>query len=379
MKNQTPRRNVLRLFPVIDWYIFREFMLPFIVLLLAFVFLFMIGDLFTDLGTFTASEHISTQEILDYFILKIPGNVRFILPISLLLACMYTMSNFGKHSEITAMRASGISLARCGFAIYFVAAVVTVITFGLNEGVVPDLDRAANELRTKARSINAFDQTYAMLVFRSSDRRRAWYFEDFDETKNRQETPIVIHAQREDGSLAWELRSNMAEYIPDSGWQFQECTYMPFPHKSFLPGKKEERKNFFLNAIEVPESQRDIMLSIKPPDELPMDALIRRLKQTKPEAQRMMGKYQTILYYRFAFPFSCLIGVMMGLPLAGKSMRGGIMLSIVTAGILIVVYLMTAQIFGLLGQNGIVPPWIGGLAPTIAFFVYAIWQITKAD
>lgn len=377
--NPKNQRHPFKIYPVIDWYIFREFMIPFLVLLLAFVFLFMIGDLFADLGTFASAEAITSADMLNYFLLKIPGNVRFIFPISLLLACMYTMSNFGKHSEITAMRASGISLVRCGLSIYAVASMVTLITFALNEGVVPDLDRAAKELRAKARNAAAFDETYSMLVFRSADARRAWFFEEFNESGDIQNSQIILHNQRMDGSLEWELRADSACYVREKGWTFYHCQLTPYPLGSFLPGKKEFKNEFFLNAMEVPESQRDIMLSIKPPDELPMGTLIRRLHQTNPEAKRLIAKYETILYFRFAFPWSCLIGVMMGIPLAGKGSRGGVMMSIVIAGILIVVYLMCAQIFGLLGQNDRLPSWFAGLGPTIFFFFYALYQIRKTD
>ena len=38
--------------PTLDGYIFREFMIPFSVLIFAFIFLFLIGDIFNDLNDF---------------------------------------------------------------------------------------------------------------------------------------------------------------------------------------------------------------------------------------------------------------------------------------------------------------------------------------
>ena len=79
------------LLPILDMYILREFMIPFSILLFAFVFLFLIGDVFNDLGDFL--EHKSSFVTgVKYFAYKMPGNIRFVLPISVLLACMYTLT-----------------------------------------------------------------------------------------------------------------------------------------------------------------------------------------------------------------------------------------------------------------------------------------------
>lgn len=378
-QSENLRRKSFAIFPVIDLYIFREFMIPFIMLVIAFVFLFMIGDIFTHLGALASSDTITLMEMIWFFFLKVPGNVRFILPIALLLSCMYTMANFGKHSEITALRASGISLARSGLSIYCVAVIVTFLSFGLSEGVVPDLERHADELGLKARNVENFDSMYSMLIFRSSDRKRAWYFREFDEHNNVQSESVIVLATRTDGSLAWELHAKGAEFFPDSGWSFSDCTYIPHPAGAFLPGAREHFDSYFLNAVEVPETHHDIRLSIMPPDQIPIAEVFRRLEQTRPESTRLIAKYKTIIYSRFTFPFACLIGVMMGIPLAGKNARGGVMLSIVIAGVLIVVYLMTAQIMGLLAEGERIPPVIGGFAPTCIFFLYALWQIIRSD
>ena len=122
--------------PILDLYILREFLLPLIVLILGFTTLFMIGDIFDDLSDFLDHKGTLTQ-IITYFTLKIPGNIRFILPISVLLSCMYTMVSLGKNHEITAMRASGVSVQRCSYSIYFIAIIVAGITCWFNESLVP--------------------------------------------------------------------------------------------------------------------------------------------------------------------------------------------------------------------------------------------------
>ena len=76
------------LLPTLDFYVFREFMIPFSILLFAFTFLFLIGDIFNDLSDFLDGK-APFAVTARYFIAKMPGNIRFVLPISVLLACMH--------------------------------------------------------------------------------------------------------------------------------------------------------------------------------------------------------------------------------------------------------------------------------------------------
>ncbi len=372
------KRKKFGIFKVLDLYILREFMIPFSILLISFVVLFMLGDMFERLNVFTNSKTASLWDTICYFGYKIPGNIRFILPISLLLACMYSMANLGKNSEITAMRSSGISLIRCGLSIYVVSFVITLATFGVNEGFVPEFERKAEAIRNYAED-GQLNAGYGWLIYRSTDQRRTWFFDAFDEVNPVQNSPLIIKCDNGEGQLRWEIRADSARYVEGRGWELYSCERVPFIAATNLPGRKETIDSLFLNAIEVPERHQDIVLSIKPDAELPMLALKRRLDQTPKESVRLIAKYETILYFRFAFPFSCLIGVLLGIPLAGRSMRNGIMLPIAIAAAIVVIYLMSAQIFQVLGQSLIIPSYVAGLFPTIFFLGYAIWHVIKSD
>ena len=52
-------------------------------------------------------------------------------------------------------------------------------------------------------------------------------------------------------------------------------------------------------------------------------------------------------------------------------------MAIITAVGLIVVYIVVAQIFLVLGKNGTLWPWFAGLAPTIGFIAAGAWRILR--
>ena len=167
-----------RWFPLwtLDGYILREFLIKYSILMMVFVILFILSDVYRDISAFLEAR-ASMQDILLYLAYKLPGNIRFILPISMLLGCMWTMAAFGKNMEVTAMRASGVSLTRCGGSIFLMGLIVTGVNIYFNEGLVSNTERKAELLFDKAADRRRTVRN--LLAYSSTDRQRRWLFKTF--------------------------------------------------------------------------------------------------------------------------------------------------------------------------------------------------------
>ncbi len=366
-----PPKRRFSFLPILDRYVLKEFMIPLSALILAFTILFLIGDIFNDLNNFLEVK-APLAVTAEYFLLKIPGNIRFILPISVLLACMYTMANFGRYREITAMRASGISLLRCGGSIYFAAFIVTLVNFWFNETLVPYTERAAFILYRKVQCPEYEGTTMNMLQYRSSDKLRDWLFRNFDSNGVQKDVILKQYRLDKDGKkrIEWDIRASEASYVPNSGWEFRKVVRTPYSQKFFISGSSETLDSLILGPSDIPETPEEIMNAVKPPEDLPSWIIYEILDNNRNMAPSLRNVYSTILYYRLSFPWACFLCVFLGLPLAAKNERAGIFMSIVIAVAVVVVFQMLTQIFMVLGKQGIVPPLIAGLAPTLSFMAY---------
>ena len=364
--------------PTLDFYVLREFMIPFSVLMFAFTLLFLIGDIFNDLSDFLEYK-ASFQVTARYFLVKMPGNIRFVLPISVLLACMYTLANFGRNKEITAMRSSGLSLIRCGLAIFFVGFVVMLVNFWFNELLVPQTEQEAVLIREKLSNPKYEETMYRMLQYRSADKLRDWLFQNFDQNGVQHNVILKKYyfAAENDKVLEWDLRAAQAKFDPKTGWHFYHAVRTMYHRTLHLPGNPEKIPELVIPTREMPEQPEDIVNAVKPPEELPSWIIYNLLHDNASMVPTLRGMYETILYYRLAFPTVCFLCVFLGLPLAAKNERAGIFLSIITAVGVIVVYQLLTEIFLVLGKQGFVPPIVGGLTPTIIFLFYGWFFVVR--
>ncbi len=355
--------------PRLDMYVFKEFGIKLSVLLLVFVILFVLGDVFNELGDFLEADSPMSM-FINFLILKLPGNIRFVLPISILLGCMWTMATFGKNLEVTAMRASGVSLFRCGGAIIFVGFCFSLLNVYFNEALVPYTEREAQIVRSSA--LNKTD-TRRLLTYVSPDNDRNWFFRSF--ISGDENSGILLKRFRSDSSLDWDISAQKATFDEGKGWTFERVVRTPYSRDGLMPKKAEHIPVLNFPRSVIPETPEDIVNGIKDEEELPTWTIWSIVQRNPGMPERLKDIYMTVFYYRLAFPWACFLACFLGIPLATKNERSGSLLAIITAVVVIVVYIVMAQIFLVLGKRGIMPSMIAGLAPTLFFLAYGYSKV----
>ncbi len=368
--------------PTLDGYILRAFLVPFFILLFAFTLLFMIMDMYNDVSDFLDNE-ASVRVSIQYFILKIPGNILFILPITVLLSCMYALANLGRTRELTAIRASGISLSRCGMPIFVVGFCVMLVNFYFNERLVPQTTHQAEVVRETVNNKHYIEESNARLQFHSGDRLRSWYFGQFDDDGYQEKVKLKIFTVNPDNPrhriLLRTIEAEKTRFVPETGWEF----YKPEIHEyseDGLPGDAiiPETDPLVFSEEEVPDKPSVIIKSVVEPEALSSLEIITILRDNPNMATNLRRIYWTIFFNRLAFPWACFLCAFFAFPLATKNERSGIFTAIATAVGIAVLYQVLNEVFMVAGKSGYLPPAIAGLTPTIVFGAYGIYLLKKA-
>src|SRR5258708_3013483 len=130
---------------LLDRYLLRELLEPLAYCLGGFLIFWISFDLFTTLAKIQ-EKHLTIPEAAEYYVIKTPELLVLVLPISLLLALLYTLTHLAKSHELTAIRAAGWSLWRLSVPFFLVGFACSGIVFALNELVVPVSLEAGEEI-----------------------------------------------------------------------------------------------------------------------------------------------------------------------------------------------------------------------------------------
>jgi len=121
----------------IQQYVVREYLKVFGLTLSSLILIYVIVLFFQKVDTFIKYQ-APFPLIFEYLLYKAPEVAfQWTLPYAVLLATLLTLGMLSRHSEITAMKAGGISLYRITIPLLFIAFLMSFISFLGNENLVP--------------------------------------------------------------------------------------------------------------------------------------------------------------------------------------------------------------------------------------------------
>lgn len=360
--------------PTLFRYLAREFIGPLLCCLVAFTSLFLVVDVLDVLQDLL--EHDAPiRQVLLYFALRQPVNLAQELPMGILLAASYVTTRLSRHHEVTAVRAAGVSLTQAFTPLWAASLLLAVASFYLTERVVPTCNAKAKTLLDTLTSRRpSRPSARAALAFRNAVGDRDWFFEAFSLGGPQQGVLIKQFAAKE-RTLVWELRARHATF-EDGRWVFTNGTVLTYDAGGALPEGPEEH---FARRVEpsLTETPAEILNSLRPADELSTIQIRRLLSYHQSLPQSTRDVFRTTLWFRLAFPLSCVVAALLGVSLCATRGRSSSLLGFATAVGLMVLYHVTCQLFVLLGKTGAVPPVLGGALPTVVFIGWGCWAMHR--
>jgi len=103
----------------------------------AFIFVMVASNILTQVASAIASGRVSGWEGLELVALLFPGVIPYALPLGLLTGVLIAFGRLSSQHELTAMKASGLSLSRIARPALWLAGGLALISAGLNLEIAP--------------------------------------------------------------------------------------------------------------------------------------------------------------------------------------------------------------------------------------------------
>ena len=143
---------------ILSRYILRQHVPPLGYALAALTCAMLVNQVAKQFGNFVG-KGLPWGVIIEVFALSIPFIVAMTLPMAVLVAVLYTFSHLAADNEVTAMKASGISVGRILAPVLGGAAIMAVISLFWNDQVLP---RSNHTLRTLLVDIQRKKPTFQL-------------------------------------------------------------------------------------------------------------------------------------------------------------------------------------------------------------------------
>lgn len=349
-------------------YILKEFLHVFILTLVAFISLYLLIDFFEKIDDLV--EHNATwYTVLQFFIYKIPLIFYQVAPVAVLLATIISLGMLSRHNEVTAIKASGISILRVTVPILISSWIVCVVAFAVNEGIAPVTNQRLEVIK-RIRIEGKADTT----VFQQG---RVWHRGDRIIYNMRYLDPRTKTIR---GFTLYELDSAFnlirridAGEVPwtGKGWLVKEGILREFKEGGLI--HTTPLSNW---TLPIPERPQDFERLERLAEEMGFQELRDYLKRLKREGYKPV-RYMVDLHNKLSFPMVSVIVALLGVPFAVKGGRhSGIAVGVGLSFIIGFSYWVIFAINTSLGYSGILPPVIASWLTNIIFGALGVLMFT---
>ncbi|MBN2283264.1 MAG: LPS export ABC transporter permease LptG [Deltaproteobacteria bacterium] len=351
---------------ILDRYISREFIKTFLLIMVSLVALYLIVDFFERLRMFL-SRDATVLQVVSYFFFTIPMIVTQMLPVSFLLAALITFAILSKNSEITAIRANGISLFRLSLPVIVLSIAACFLSFVLSEFITPAANERAKYIKLvevqKKKKLGSFTQNE--IWYRGDD--GIYNFAVYDPEKAMLKG-VRIYYLDQNMHLARRIDARKARW--EAGrWIFDDVMITTFPEE---PGSFPRIERYSTTEIDLPEQPSDFLIVQKDTDEMgffELRSYIRKIRSEGYDATR----YITDMHGKIAFALVNVILGVLGISFSLRTERsGGIARSIGTGIIIGFSYWIVFAFAVSLGRSGSLPPLLAAWAANLILGLVAV-------
>lgn len=355
---------------ILDRYLLREFMVYLGLGLLGFIVIFVVVDLIEKMDVFL-DHRAPPMLIARYFVNLAPDVVVKMLPVSLLLATFLALGQLNKFGELTAMRASGLSLMRILAPVLAVAGASVLLSLVLGEFVVP--------AATRAREL-IFEQRIQRIQ-RSAPSERA------DVTYLGRGGRIwlvglyLVHERRMHEVSLQEFTGGVLTRRIDAAeatWDGGQWVFVSGYSRSFQAGRERAEKFDRLAVDGLAERPDDFAKQGHRPDEMNWFELKSYVERLRASGARVEN-YLVDLHLKLAFPLICVIVVMIGGALSTRLRMQSAALGFGLSVAISFFYYGIMRAGQALGHSGALPPYVAAWSADVIFGSVAIVMLRQAQ
>ncbi len=362
-------------------YVLKEFLTPVFYCLAAFALLYLVIDLFGEFDKIIPAKP-SPRIIMGYMGGVLAKDFQWLVTPSVLLGGLYAMWQLARHSEITAMRATGTSFLTIAAPMIGASLFFSALVFLNSEFFAPRATRQAKRIKD-VDFMDYCEGVYSNVPFNNVSENRSWQLDSFDV-----DSGVVGNVRiswNGEGGLPTKVLTADTAYYRDHAWWFENAVLQKFHYTEETNAQvvdfKEERSLAIMP--ELAETPRDFVVEIlqsavvEDRENLSVRDMIRYVKMRPNLTRLQRDSWQYDIVSRFVAPFACVVIALFAVPAGVATGRQSVFVGVVTAILLFLGFYALNMVCSVMAKKGELPIYVGVALPNLLVFcagAYMLWK-----
>jgi len=380
----TARRRATRgRFPLIlDEYVLREFILTFVMVLVTFVMLMLVFTFFELLSDIIRNR-TPLVTVGEYLINLTPSMIYLITPLSVLIGVLVVFGIMNRNSELTAMKATGVSLYRITVPVVAIAAVLSVSLFMFDELYLPQANRRQEALRNviKGKPAETFEHPGRKWIFgrqHPGQPSRIFYYEYFTSDVDSPGSATfgnvsIFEFNPGSFTIAKRIFASTAHWAPNlNTWVFENGWV-----RTFSGADIESYETFPVKTFsEITEEPAYFRKEVRQSSEMNFSELAAYIHDLRQSGFNTVP-LRVQLNHKVAYPLITLVMAVLAIPFALSMGKRGSLSSIAVAIGVAIAYFVVSGFFEAMGNVSWLPAFLAAWSPDFLFGLAGAWLLLR--
>jgi LPS export ABC transporter permease LptG/LPS export ABC transporter permease LptF len=359
---------------IVDRYVLTSFLFYFLLLLVSLVMMTHVYNFF-ELLSDIVKNHIPMALVGKYLLFLTPKLIYECTPMSVLVGVLITFGILSKNNEVTALKASGVSLYRLGIPVILAGAVLSFALFTFDHYIIPDANVIQDgiRLRIKGKPVQTFLRPDRKWIF--GEGNRIYRYNYFEQNEGVMAGVSVYELDPATFRLTKHITAERARWEPGlntwiflNGWARQihhdrDVKYQAFPLQTATFPELKEPPGYFLKE-DIQEKQMNFQQ---------LSAYIRELRQSGFDTVHQQVQY----HKKFSVPLFALIMAMISVPFAFATGNRGAMASIGVSFGIAIAYWSVSALFEQIGNVNQLPAVLAAWSPDAVFSLAGLYFLAR--
>ena len=349
---------------ILDRYILKQLIDVFVLGVIIFTSIIFASETFTQLIKQISLYGIPFHIAIMMIVLNLPQVFVLTIPISTLFATVMTVNDLSLKSEITIFKACGISIERVSRPIFCFALVMTLVSFLINELIVP-----ITSVQSKSLAIYSLEQKHIpenKMNFTIKDidkegKLKRLFYAQWCKDKTLNNVTVVDISNPKNIQIVQAKKGSTSDY----GWKFDDgVIYTISKNGKIFNTSLFEESNVSFGIGDVNEMVKEST------SEFNFFKLMRHIKKQKNNLEKKVYlEYEINLFDKLALPATTFALALIGVPLAITPPRVRYNRGFLFSILIIFVYYVIRALSLNLGATGTIPPFLAAWLPVVSIAV----------
>jgi len=303
---------------ILDRYLVSELVGPFLFGLSAFTLIFVATQILA-IGRLVSEQHAPLLAAIEYFLWGMPYYLLLVIPMAMLLGTLLAMQRLSSESEITAMKAGGISLSRIVAPLLIVGVLVSLVALAVQENFVPFAnDKAAYIRQALIEHVSPASQNLQAVAPLPGGGKQVTLAGGLDvQTQTLLAVTVIRYDARQKPVDL--IVADRARYVPPT-WSFENSTTYHFAPDGGVA--TQTAPSMTVDIGERPNQIAKQSIQITNPEDLSRGEIKERLDSGQ-LAPQQRNVFTATYASKLARPFAAFVFTLIAVPFGLRPVRGG--------------------------------------------------------